>query len=217
MIVTIDGPAGAGKSTVSRQLAGRLNFRYLDTGAMYRAVALAALRRGLSGEDATAIERVAKDIELRFDNERVLLDGDDVTDEIRTPDVTAVIHWAADNPQVRDRLVQLQRQEAAGGNIVCDGRDQGTVAFPDAECKIFLTASAAERARRRVADFAQRGQQALFDDVLTEQNDRDRRDESRPVGALRKAADAVEVNTDGMSENEVVDRLEEIVRSKMED
>ena len=141
MIVTIDGPAGAGKSTVARALARRLGFRFLDTGAMYRAVALAGMRRGLDWDLPDDLARLARKLDIHVAGERILLDGEDVTEAVRTSEVTAVTRYAADNPQVREHLVELQRALAAADNVVTEGRDQGTVAFPDAECKIFLTAS----------------------------------------------------------------------------
>jgi cytidylate kinase len=216
MIVAIDGPAGAGKSTITRTLAQRLGFAFLDTGAMYRAVALAALERGIAWDDAAGLDRVAGEIVIELDGDRVLLDGEDVSRVIRTPPVTAVIHHVADNQQVRRRLVEQQRRIARGRDIVTEGRDQGTVAFPDAECKIYLTASPEERARRRVEDLRVRGEEATLEDVLREQNERDRRDRNRPFGRLMQAEDAVEVCTDGLTPEEVVSKLEEIVRSKRE-
>ena len=211
MIVTIDGPAGAGKSTVARNLAQRLGFRFLDTGAMYRAVALTAVTSDIGWDQPDRLARLAEQSSIQWQGTHVLLNGDDVTEAIRSPEVTEVIHFVADNPVVRRRLVELQRQEALGGNIVTEGRDQGTVAFPDAECKIYLTATAQERARRRVAELAARGIAAVFEDVLAQQTQRDQRDKSREVGRLMRAPDAIEVVTDGMSSDEVVALLEQLV------
>jgi cytidylate kinase len=214
MIVTIDGPAGAGKSSVARALAQRLGFHYLDTGAMYRAVALAAVRAGLN-DDAAAVAALAKRVQIQLEDQRVLLDGEDVSLDIRTPEVTSLIYLASDNAAVRARLVELQRQAAAEGDWVCEGRDQGTVAFPDAACKIFLTATPEERARRRREELAQRGSHVPLDEILAQQTERDARDATRPVGPLRKAADAIEVLTDGLTLGEVVSKLEAIVRPRM--
>lgn len=216
MIVTIDGPAGAGKSSVARALAKRLEFSYLDTGAMYRTVTLAAIRAGLvDDDDDAAIANLAQQLVIQFDGPSVLLDGEDVSRAIRTPEVTALIYMAADNAAVRARLVELQRGIAAQGNWVCEGRDQGTVAFPQAQCKIFLTASPEERARRRQSEVAQRGSHVQFDDILAQQTERDQRDATRPVGPLRKADDATLVLTDGLTLEEVVLKLETIVRERM--
>jgi cytidylate kinase len=216
MIVAIDGPAGAGKSSISRRLAERLGFAFLDTGAMYRAVALAALRRGLTERDGEQIARLASELTIEFDGTHTLLNGEDVSRAIRASEVAAAVHFAADNVAVRRQLVELQRKIAAGRDTVTEGRDQGTVAFPDAECKVFLTASRHERARRRYEELIGRGEPAHFDEVLKQIDDRDRRDAERPVGALTKAPDAVEVFTDHMTLEEVVDRLEQIVREKTE-
>ena len=216
MIVTIDGPAGAGKSSIARRLAERLGFQFLDTGAMYRAVALAAVRAGLGDGSPDAIARLAGELNLEMRHERTILNGEDVSTAIRTPEVSAAVYLAADNVAVRQRLVELQRQIAADRDTVTEGRDQGTVAFPDAQCKIFLTASPIERARRRHAELAERGARITLEEVLAQQADRDRRDAARPVGALLKAGDAVEVWTDGLSPEEVVLRLEEIVRQRVQ-
>ena len=211
MIITIDGPAGAGKSTVAKALAQRLGFRFLDTGAMYRAVALAAMRRGLDGSRTLEIVALTGQIEVIVEEDRVLLDGDDVTAEIRTPEVTANTHWAADNPGVREQLVEWQRRIGESENIVSEGRDQGTVVFPDAQCKIFLTATPEERARRRARDLAARGETLSEAEVLAQQTQRDHRDQSRSCGPLVAAKDAVEVITDGLSQEEVVDRIAKLV------
>jgi CMP/dCMP kinase len=216
MIVAIDGPAGAGKSSIARRLAERLGFAFLDTGAMYRAVALAALRSGLGVSDEAAIARLAAGLTIDFDGVHTLLSGEDVSTAIRTPEVTTAVHLAADNIAVRERLVALQREIAAGRDIVTEGRDQGTVAFPQAECKIFLTASRQERARRRFEELQSRDERTTLEEVLAQQDERDQRDATRPVGALRKAADAIEVLTDQLSLEAVVDRLEQIVRAQQE-
>jgi CMP/dCMP kinase len=214
MIITIDGPAGAGKSSVARELARRLGFRFLDTGAMYRAVALAGLKHGLDWDAPRDLALLAQKIDLRWAGEIIFLDGRDVTDAVRTSEVTAVTRYAADNRQVREHLVKLQREWAGKDNIVTEGRDQGTVAFPRAECKIFLTASPEERARRRLADLQSQGEPVALEQVLIAQERRDREDAARRVGPLVPAADAIEVSTDGMTMREVVDRLERIVQQK---
>ncbi|HEX3725060.1 MAG TPA: (d)CMP kinase [Pirellulales bacterium] len=215
MIVTIDGPAGAGKSTVARELARRLGFRLLDTGAMYRSVALAALERELDWDDPDALVALAQEVRIELNEDRVLLDGQDVTRAIRTGVVTSATHYAANNPGVRAHLVELQRRAVIDENVICEGRDQGTVVFPHAACKIYLTASPEERARRRAEDLAARGESATVEQVLANQNLRDRRDATRAVGRLTPAADAVEVCTDGLTSEQVVSRLEIIVREKM--
>jgi cytidylate kinase len=214
MIVTIDGPAGAGKSSAARELARRLGFRFLDTGAMYRAVTLAAKERGLDLADADRLAQLVGEIRVDLAGDRVLVDGRDVTKEIRTFEITTSIQYAADNPAVRAQLVVWQRAAAAGYDVVTEGRDQGTVVFPNAECKIFLTADERERADRRYRDLVRRGEHVTFDEVLDAQQLRDERDRTRPVGALVMADDAIEVSTNGLSPAEVVARLEQIVRSK---
>ncbi len=215
MIVCIDGPAGAGKSTAARELARRLGFRFLDTGAMYRAVALAAVHDGIDLENAEALAAFAQRQRIELADDRIHLNGHDVTDEIRTTRITSLTHFAANNPAVREQLVELQREAAGSDNIVTEGRDQGTIVFPDAACKIFLTASPEERARRRMHDLAARGENVEFEEVLRQQNLRDDRDRSRSVGPLAPAEDAQHVSTDGRNAEEVLRELEAIVREKL--
>jgi len=212
MIVTIDGPAGAGKSSVARQLANVLGFQFLDTGAMYRCVVLAALDAGIDLTDQVAMADIASEMKFSTDGDQILLNGQDVTAAIRTQEVTTSIHYAADNPQIRNILVRLQQDFASNVDVVTEGRDQGTVAFPNAECKIFLTASPVERARRRQEQLRQQGEQVELEVILQSQQTRDEQDEARELGGLHAAVDAVHVVTDGMKQFEVVEHLERLVR-----
>jgi len=214
MIITIDGPAGAGKSTVAAALARRLGFQYLDTGAMYRAVALAGLRHGVDWQRPEALAELATTLDIQLVEDRVVLEGEDVSRAIRTPEVTAITRYSADNAAVRAHLVALQRAMAGHRNVVTEGRDQGTVAFPDADCKFFLTASPQERARRRLADLRHQGETATVEEVFAAQRRRDAQDAARPVGPLAKAPDAVEVVTDQMTIEQVVDQLVELIRRR---
>ena len=217
MIIAIDGPAGAGKSTVTRKLADRLGFQFLDTGAMYRAVTLVALRDDVGLDDEDALSKIAQNIDLKFEGDNVFVDGEDVTQAIRKPEVTRKIKSIADAVEVRRHLVALQRKIAAGGDFVSEGRDQGTVAFPDAICKIYLTASTRFRAVRRALQLEQQGVKAGLQEVIAEINSRDYNDENRKVGRLLKADDAVEVNTDNKTVDDVVDELEQIAKEKIAD
>ena len=215
MIVTIDGPAGAGKSSTARALARRLGFEFLDTGAMYRAVALATIESGIDFSDRAAMQELVERIEIHVSGNHTFLDGVDVSDRIRTTEVTAATRDVADHPGIRARLVELQRSIAIEKSVVTEGRDQGTVAFPYADCKIFLTATPEERARRRAQEMAGGNAARDWQLVLAEQTDRDRRDESRPVGRLQKAEDAIEIVGDHMTAEQVVDAAEAIVRAAM--
>jgi cytidylate kinase len=214
MIITIDGPAGAGKTSVARALAERLGYRFLDTGAMYRSVIWAARHRGIELTDDSKLAEVARSIAIELDGRHARVDGQDVTHAIRAAEITKLVRRAADNVKVRAILSQRQRQMAAEGNVVTEGRDQGTIVFPHAECKIFLTASPEERARRRLLDMQRRGEQTTFEEVLERQNERDNQDRNRAVGHLAKADDAFEFATDGLSAEEVLDRLEQFVRAR---
>lgn len=217
MIITIDGPAGVGKSSVAKLVAKELELNYLDTGAMYRCVTWAVLRRGVNPEDANAASEVADETNIRFEDDQVFVESHNVTIAIRSDEVTANISPIADNPKIRQRLVDLQRKIAEEGNYICEGRDQGTVVFPDAICKIFLVASAEERAARRVRQLEELEVPADFDTILAQQNERDRRDYNRPVGKLVKADDAVEVITDNNTLKEVSSLLVQIIREKIKE
>ena len=214
MIVTIDGPAGAGKSSAARALARRLGFEFLDTGAMYRAVTLAALRAGCNLRDEEALTRLVASLHLEVHGERVFLGGEDVTGAIRTLAVTAGTGAVADSPVVRRHLVQLQRAAGAGRDVVTEGRDQGTVVFPQAGCKFFLVADEAERARRRHREMLNRGETATLDEVLQAQQERDRRDRARDIAPMVPAEDAVILDTTGLLLAQVVERMEAEVRRR---
>ncbi|QDV50802.1 (d)CMP kinase [Gimesia fumaroli] len=215
MIVTIDGPAGSGKSTAARGLAKRLGFEFLDTGAMYRCVACGVLQKNVDPADEQAVTHVSQQIKITFSGDRVLLDGEDVSAAIRTPDVTDAASVVAQYPAVRQELVRLQQRAAEGVDIVSEGRDQGTVVFPDAFCKVFLIADPEERARRRHEELVAQGKQITLEAILQQINERDQRDEQRTVAPLKPADDAVEINTSRLTIDEVIDQLEQLVRSRI--
>ncbi len=215
MIVAIDGPAGTGKSTVSRALARGLDARYLDTGAMYRIVTLAVLRAGVALTDPVAVAGVDVDLSVGYspDTDRAYLGAEDVSSEIRGDAVTTAVSAVSAVPEVRERLVQLQRELSAGpGSVVVEGRDIGTVVLPDADVKIFLTASAETRARRRNDQNIASGLGDDYAAVLADVQRRDHLDSTRTVSPLRAAEDALVVDTGDMTENEVVAHLIDLVR-----
>jgi cytidylate kinase len=213
-VVTIDGPAGAGKGTVARRLAQRLGYRLLDTGAMYRALAWSVAAAGLAPEDTAALRAHVGGVRITLRDDRVFVDSRDVTDEIRTPAIAALTSRLTTLAVVRDKLTPLQRGEAATGGVVLEGRDTGTVVCPDAEVKFYLDASLETRARRRQSEFAERGVAMSLEAVRTEIAARDRQDTTRALAPLAKAADAVEVDTTALSVDEVVERMYEIVERR---
>ncbi len=206
-VVTIDGPAAAGKSTVARRLADRLGWRFLDTGAMYRAVTLAAVRGEVDLTDESALAGLVESLSVRLIGGRVMLGDEDVTQSIRGVEVTQASKFVADSPSVRQRLMSWQRAFAAESSVVTEGRDQGTLVFPHAFRKFYLTASDLVRARRRVAEYEARGEAASFESVLSDQRDRDARDAARVIAPLKPAPDAVVIDTTGLSIERVVDRM----------
>ena len=221
MIVTLDGPAGAGKSTVAKLLAKRLTetlgktFEYLDTGSMYRAVTLLGIRCQTDGHNSEELERFAESAVINIFEGRTLLNGEDVTEAVRSPAVTEQTRFAADNPVIRQMMVEQQRNIARqflaeSKGLVTEGRDQGTVVFPDAACKFFLTATPEERTKRRLGELEQRGMTSDFNEIYRQITERDDRDASRPVGPLYEPPDAYRMVSDGMTVDEVVERLAEI-------
>jgi cytidylate kinase len=221
-VIAIDGPAGAGKSTVARRVALALACDYLDTGAMYRAVAYQSLREGISETDEAALADIARRLVLRFGplapdgTQRVFVNNEDVTEAIRTPDVSRLVSPVSAHSAVRRELVAQQRAlgRQAESAVVLEGRDIGTVVFPDADLKIFLTASPEERARRRLVELQERGHTADFETVLAEQNVRDTRDSQRADSPLKPAPDAIELLTDGLTIEQVVAEIVRLVQTR---
>jgi cytidylate kinase len=216
LIVAIDGPSGAGKGTVARALAARLNYRHIDTGAMYRAVAWKAVHTKLDLQDEDALARLAERAEIDVSDGVVRVDGHDVRQAIRTPEIDSAATAVARQPRVREVLIGQQREMGAGGGVVMEGRDIGTVVFPQAEVKVYLDATPEERARRRAHDpahLAGKGQ-ALVEDVATALAARDNSDRTRAASPLAVAADAVVIDTTGLPIDEVVDRVMALVQQK---
>lgn len=210
-VVTIDGPAGAGKSTVAKRLARRLGYSLLDTGAIYRSVALVAQRQGMALSNAAALADVARKLNIRFaldgDANRVYVDEEDVSSHIRTAEVSQGASKVSAHPPVRAALLDLQRRLAQGGGVVVEGRDTGTVVFPSADAKFFLSATEEERARRRVAELSQAGVAVDFEATLAELRERDHRDASRDVAPMVPAKDAIIIDSSAMTIDQVVDAM----------
>lgn len=219
MIIAIDGPAGSGKSTVAKLVATRLGFHYLDTGAMYRAVAVSAIASGVSLADEAALADIAAREEIVFEHEesealpsRVRIGSVDVSTAIRTPEADGAVSAVAKSPKVREAMVAQQRAIGRAGDIVVEGRDIGTVVFPDAEVKVYLTASAEERARRRTAQQSARGHAVDAREVLVALERRDQIDSTREVAPLKAADDAIELDTTGLNIDQVVEAIAELAQ-----
>ncbi|HKD90511.1 MAG TPA: (d)CMP kinase [Terriglobales bacterium] len=220
LVVAIDGPAGAGKSTIAAQLAQKLGYLNLETGAMYRALALKALQDGVALDDSAALADLARRSQIELiptaENNRVLLDGEDVSSRIRQPDVTSAASRVSVHPAVREWMVARQRELGAAGGVIMEGRDIGTVVFPDAEVKVFLDATPNVRTERRVAQHQQKtGLAAAREAIAAELQERDRRDATRAASPLIAAKDAVIIDSSGLSIDEVVARIESLIRQKV--
>lgn len=217
-IVTIDGPTAAGKSTVARGVAQRLGFGYVDTGAMYRSVALAAIRRGVDLADSAALEQIAATLQIESrpedSGERVLVGGEDATTAIRRPEVSAAASVVGAMPGVRAALVARQRALAAAGGVVMEGRDIGTVVLPDAEVKVFLLASLDARAERRHAELIARGVVVTLDEVRRQEAERDQRDQTRAHSPLRAAPDAVVLDTTAQTPEQIIEAIVRLVQER---
>jgi CMP/dCMP kinase len=220
LVVAIDGPSGAGKSTVARLLAERLGYLYIDTGAMYRAVALAVKRASISTDDEISLDKICRGMEISFkkadDHYRVLSNGEDITEDIRSPEISLLTSMISAKKAVREIMLLEQRRMGRVGNVVLEGRDIGSVVFPDAEVKFFLSASAAERGKRRFLELKAKGENVTLENTVNEVIERDTQDEQRQHAPLRRSQDAIFVDSTGLTINEVLDSMEIIVRQRTE-
>lgn len=218
MIVAVDGPAGSGKGTVTKMIEKELGFLNLDTGATYRSVALEALRRGLTLQDEEQIIEVANKIDIKINNvgdkDIVLLDDEDVTEKIRTKEVTAIVSQISSIVPVREKMVEVQRKLAIGKDVIVEGRDIGTVVFPNAEVKIYLDASEEVRAKRRYEENLQKGINTTYEEVLENVKMRDYNDMHKKVGALKKAQDSIVIDSTDLTIDEVVKKIKNIICEK---
>ena len=221
LIIAIDGPAASGKSTTAQLLAQKLGYVYIDTGAMYRACALKAKKMGIDINDEESIRELLDDIDIRIENHnsknRIFLDGEDVSEDIRADDISALASAISAIPAVRYKMVELQRKMGEKGGVILDGRDIGTFVFPTAEVKFFLTASPEVRAKRRWLELKQKGVNKDFSEVLADLVKRDNNDSQRALAPLKKADDAIEVDTSNMTIEEQTDYLYQIICSRMEE
>lgn len=219
MIVAVDGPAGSGKGTVTKKIEEKLGFLNLDTGATYRCVALQTLREGIKLENEDEIVKIANDIDIKIDNtgdkDIILLNGEDVSKEIRTKEVTSIVSQVSSIIQVREKMVEVQRKLAQGKNVIVEGRDIGTVVFPNADIKIYLDASEEIRAKRRYEENKQNGIDTTYEEVLENVKMRDYNDMHKKVGALKKADDAIVIDSSNLTIDEVTKKIEDIIKSKI--
>ncbi len=219
MIVAVDGPAGSGKGTVTKKIEEKLGFLNLDTGATYRCVALQVLRENVSLADEEKIVKIANDIDIKIDNtgdkDIILLNGEDVSKEIRTKEVTSIVSQVSSIIPVREKMVEVQRKLAHGKNVIVEGRDIGTVVFPNADIKIYLDASEEIRAKRRYEENKQNGIDTTYEEVLENVKMRDYNDMHKKVGALKKADDAIVIDSSNLTIDEVTKKIENIIKSKI--
>ena len=205
--IAVDGPSGAGKSTIAKAVAQRLGIDYIDTGAMYRAIGYKMLKKGINVDDLEGIQRLLDTTEIDFSKGDIILDGQVINDLIRTPEISKQASSCSAVGIVREKLVDLQQKMERAKSVVMDGRDIGTVVFPDAEYKFFITASPEERAKRRYNELIEKGQKVNYDQVLADITDRDHNDSTREITPLRKAEDAIEVDTTNMTIEEVIEYI----------
>ncbi len=214
MIIAIDGPAGSGKSTISKEISEELGITYLDTGAMYRLFTLKVLKEGISFNESEKIKELLENLNINIENDRFYLDGEDVTEKIRTYQVSDNVSKIADLKEVREKMVLLQREFSKSKDVILDGRDIGTVVFPDADVKIFLVAEPMERAKRRYRELKEKGEDVSLDEIFKNIMERDKIDSNRDTAPLRKAADAVEIDTTKMDIKDVKKEILTVYKNK---